>query len=272
VIAVWFSNGAPSACALKLTVEMYGRENVRAINNPIKEEDADNLRFSRDVAGWCGVEIESARSLKFPSGSANDVWLKRRAMSFPKGAPCTTELKKRARQEWQEINHPDWHVFGFTLEERKRHDNFVMTEMENVLPVLIDAGMTRAMCGDMVRAAGIKLPRVYDWGLPNANCLGCVKATSATYWNLIRRVAPDVFEERAKLSRELGARLVRVKGVRMFLDELPETATGRKIKTMPDCGLFCEEPALQSPAKSGKKDGRGGAAIPQPAHITAKGR
>lgn len=40
MIAVWFSNGAPSACALKLTVKRFGPENVRALNNPVAEEAA----------------------------------------------------------------------------------------------------------------------------------------------------------------------------------------------------------------------------------------
>ena len=241
MIAVWFSNGAPSACALKLTIERFGVENVRALNNPVAEEDPDNLRFCRDVAEWCGIEVEHVTNRNYPSGSAVEVWAKRRAMVFPHGAPCTTHLKKQARQQWEAENKVDAHVFGFTLEEKKRHDAFVLTERENVIPVLIEARMTRAMCGDMIRAAGIKLPRVYDWGLPNANCLGCVKATSPTYWNLIREIAPDVFRQRAEQSRELGARLVRVGNARVFLDELDTKERGRPLKRMPDCGLFCEE-------------------------------
>lgn len=241
MIAVWFSNGAPSACAAKLTIDKYGAENVRVINNPIAEEDSDNARFGRDVAEWIGVEIEVAKGRKYPAASAVEVWDHRGAMSFPKGAPCTTHLKKEPRQEWESRVTADWHVFGFTLEEKPRHDRFITSERGNVLPVLIDAKMTRDDCFDMIRSAGIKLPRVYAWGLPNANCLGCVKATSPTYWNLIRSIAPEVFEARAEQSRRLGAKLVRVKDKRIFLDELDPKAKGRPLKSMPDCGLFCEE-------------------------------
>ncbi|WP_323008498.1 hypothetical protein [Paracoccus sp. (in: a-proteobacteria)] len=241
MIAVWFSNGAPSAVALKMTVEKYGADQVRAVNNPVAEEDEDNLRFGREVAEWCGIEIEHFRASKYPAASAVEVWDRRGAMSFPRGAPCTTHLKKEARQEWERQNCVDWHVFGFTAEEKARHDRFVLTERENVLPVLIDAGMTRAMCAARLRSSGIRLPRVYEWGLPNANCLGCVKATSPTYWNLIRKAAPDVFRQRSEQSRRLGAKLVRVNNRRIFLDELDPRAMGRPLKTMPDCGLFCEE-------------------------------
>lgn len=241
MVAVWFSHGAPSACALKLTVEKYGAESVRALNNPVVEEDEDNLRFASDVAAWCGIEIEDVRNSKYPSASAVEVWDRRGGMSFPRGAPCTTHLKKQARQEWERTNKADWHVFGFTLEEKDRHDKFILTERANVLPVLIDARMTRDMCFDMIRSAGIELPRAYSWGMPNANCLGCVKATSPTYWNLIRKIAPEVFLARAEQSRRLGAKLVRVKNKRIYLDELDPAAKGRPLKSMPDCGLFCEE-------------------------------
>jgi hypothetical protein len=241
-IAVWFSNGVPSACALKLAVEKYGADQVVAVNNPVAEEHADNLRFQRDVAEWCGVPIQSVMHKDYPLASAVDVWDRRKAMAFPKGAPCTTHLKIQARQQWEKDNPVDWHVLGFTLEEKRRHENFVLTERDNVLPLLIDANMMRADCADMVRGAGIALPHIYDLGYPNANCIGCVKATTPTYWNLVRKTFPDIFAERAAQSRRLGARLVRVKGVRIFLDELKETDKGRPLKKMPDCGLFCEEP------------------------------
>lgn len=241
MIAVWFSCGAASAAALKLTVEKYGVENVRAINQPIAEEHSDNRRFCADVAEWCGIEIEEFTAPKYPESSAVSVWEKRKAMVFPHGAPCTVHLKKEARAAWERQNPPKWHVLGFTAEERDRHEQFVLTERENVLPVLIDAAMTKGDCGDMIRGAGIALPEIYNLGFPNANCIGCVKATSPTYWNHVRRVFPDVFAERAEQSRRLGVRLVRVDGVRIFLDELHPDAKGDPMWTMPPCSLFCEE-------------------------------
>jgi hypothetical protein len=86
------------------------------------------------------------------------------------------------------------------------------------------------------------LPRIYQMGYPNANCIGCVKATSATYWNHVRKMHPDVFDRRALQSREIGAKLVRWKGERMFLDELPAHAKGNSMKHLTfECGIFCEE-------------------------------
>lgn len=245
VIVGWFSCGAASAVAAKMLVDQYGQDNdVRIVNNPVVEEDIDNLRFAADVEDWLGRAIERAINPKWPTCSAVDVWEKERFMSSPYGAPCTRALKKGARQAWELDNKPDWHVLGFTSEERGRHDRFVLTERPNVIPLLIDAGITKARCFGTLMDAGIALPNIYLRGYPNANCIGCVKAASPTYWNHVRQADPEVFAHRAEQSRRIGARLVKVGGKRIFLDELKESNKGRPMNTMNfECGIFCEEAA-----------------------------
>lgn len=240
-IAVWFSSGAASAVAGHLTLQQYGHtDNVRILNNPVIEEDSDNLRFLKDVEQWLGVEIEIVRNHKYPSCSAVDVWNKRKFMSGVHGAPCTLELKKTARYQFEMDNNIDWHVLGFTNEEKDRFCNFQQNERLNTLPVLIEADLSKADCYKYLSDAGIKPPRIYEQGYPNANCIGCVKATSPTYWNHVRKMHPNVFQERASQSREIGARLVRVKGKRIFLDELSPNAMGRPMKNLDfECGIFC---------------------------------
>lgn len=181
MIAVWFSCGAASAAAAKLTLDKYGRDEVRVVNSPVMEEHEDNRRFLADVQDWLGVEIETAINPKFPAASAREVWEKRKFMSSPFGAPCTVELKKEARREWEKVNKPDWHVLGFTVEERRRHERFILTERSNVIPVLIEAGIRKQDCMQMIRDAGIELPDVYSH-LQHANCLGCPKSGSPDYW------------------------------------------------------------------------------------------
>lgn len=161
------------------------------------------------------------------------------------GAPCAYELKKMARLGWEEKNHHDWIVMGYVMEEQDRHDRFVLEQRDTLLPILIEDRITKEMCYRIIQDAGIKLPRIYSMGYPNANCIGCVKATSPTYWNHVRKMHPDVFEARAEQSRRMGkdgARLVRYKGKRIFLDELPPDAKGDPMKNMDiECGLFCME-------------------------------
>lgn len=243
MIAVWFSCGAASAVAAKKTLELYGdSHDVRVINNPIAEEDADNRRFLVDAQGWLGVEIEIARSSKYPSASCVEVWDDRKFMGGVDGAPCTQELKKKARQEWEKQHHPDWNVLGFTADERDRVKRFITRERANMLPVLLMLGMSKADCYETVQKAGLRLPRVYKQGYPNANCIGCVKATSPTYWNHVRKQHPDIFQHRAEQSRKIGARLARVNNERIFLDELSPDAIGRPMKNLDfECGIFCEE-------------------------------
>lgn len=246
-IDVWFSCGAASAVALKETLRRYGPTcTVRALNNPIAQEDEDNRRFLHDVEKWLGVTIVSVVNPKYPTGDVEQIWDDAGYMSGVKGAPCTVKAKRQARQIWEVENPSDWMVMGFTAEEKSRHDNFVFSERANLLPVLIEAGLTKQDCAQVLVDAGVQLPAMYALDYPNANCPGCVKATSPTYWNHVRRQHPDVFAARAEQSRRLGVRLVRLKGQRIFLDELPDDAVGQPLRSvkMPECGIFCEERLL----------------------------
>lgn len=238
MIVVWFSCGVASAVAAKITLQKH--KNVRIVYCPVIEEDQDNLRFKKDIEKWLGVKIETAINSKWPKCSAVEVWEKGNFMSNIYGADCTKQLKKGARYEWETLYRPDWHVLGFTVDEKSRYDRFIKTERDNVLPILIDAGITKQECFNIVNDAGIKRPNIYDLGYPNANCIGCVKATSPTYWNHVRKVHPEIFEHRAKQSRKIGCRLVRVKNKRLFLDELDPNTKGNKMKNF-ECGIFCEE-------------------------------
>jgi len=239
-IAVWFSCGVASAIAVQKTIEKYGKtHNILVVNNPVKEEHEDNIRFKNDIAKWLGIEIIEAKSKEYPSASIIDVFEKRKYISGVAGAPCTKYLKKQARYEFEMEHKIDFHVLGFTLEEKNRFERFTKFERENTIGILIDEKLTKFDCFDILHRAGIERPKIYDLGFPNANCIGCVKSQSPTYWNLVREKFPEVFEQRAEQSRRIGARLVKYKGKRIFLDELEPTAKGGKIKTW-ECGIFCD--------------------------------
>lgn len=240
IIAVWFSCGAASAVALKLTKEMYGdRYEVLAFNTPILEEDQDNIRFKNDVSKWLDVEIKDVVNPKFPNSSVVEIWDKQKYMSGIKGAPCTLMLKKQARYYVESIINIDFHVLGFTIEEKHRHERFILMETNSVIPVLIEEKLTKEDCFDILIEAGIKLPRVYE-NLNNANCIGCVKSASVWYWNTIRKNYPEVFKQRAEQSRKIGCKLVKYKNKWIFLDELDPEAVGRNPKKNIECSIFCD--------------------------------
>ena len=239
-IAVWFSCGAASAVAAKKTIEKYGKtHNVIIVNNPVVNEHHDNLRFLKDCEEWFGQKVISATNPDYPSCDIREVFDDRKYISGVAGAPCTLKLKKEARYHFERTNKIDWHVLGFTLDEQKRSDRFMKFERENLIPILIDLKLTKGHCFDILIDAGIKLPEIYKLGYPNANCIGCVKSSSPTYWNLVRKTFPEVFEDRAKQSLKIGAKLVKLKGKRIFLDELKTTDKGGKIKSW-ECGIFCD--------------------------------
>jgi hypothetical protein len=239
-IAVWFSCGAASAVAAIETFKQYPGAEIRVLNTPVPEEHKDNRRFCEDVGRYLGVNIELVVNENTNHRSCDDVW-KNNFMSTPKGAKCTQLIKKKARQQWEKLNLGYEVVLGFTADEKERHEDFVMSERP-ILPVLIDAGISKNDCYKTLIDLGIELPEMYRLGYPNANCIGCVKATSPTYWNHVRKTHPDVFDERVEQSDRYGAKLVRVNNKRIHLRELDPSAKGRPMKSMDiECGIFCEE-------------------------------
>lgn len=226
---IWFSCGAASAVAAKLALqETPGAIVARCV---IGNEHPDNWRFARDVAKWLGVEIMEMSSSKYPDAWA--VWEQRRFLNGPHGALCTTELKKKVRQAFQRPD--DAQVFGFTSEERERADRFRAHNLEvDARFPLIDQGLSKAECFEILQGAGIELPAMYRMGYHNANCVGCVKGGMG-YWNKIRVDFPEVFERMAALEESIGATVINGTSLR----NLSPTAGRHKDLEVPECGLFC---------------------------------
>jgi hypothetical protein len=168
-----------------------------------------------------------------------DVWEKRRYLAGINGATCTVEMKVAPRLAFQ--RPADIHVFGYTADgpdvarAKRLRANYPELRIETPL---IERGLTKATCLDMIARAGIKVPPLYALGFQNNNCLPCVKATSPAYWALVRQHFPDKFERMAKLSRELNVRLCRLGNVRSFIDEIP---LGQPVTNpiQPSCDVLC---------------------------------
>ena len=137
---------------------------------------------------------------------------------------------------------------SMAAEEQQRHGqpkpHEGQSQATRCRPLIAMANICKADClhfPTTLQDAGLELPRIYKQGYPNANCIGCVKATSVTYWNHVRKMHPDVFKERNKQSKSIGCKLVRYKGKRIFLDELPPDAVGKPLKNLDfECGIFCD--------------------------------
>ena len=251
-IICWFSNGAASAVAAKLTIDKYGHGKVLVVCCDTRSsEHPDNYRFSQDCERWFGQEIIFLKSSEYKD--INDVFDRTKYMSGVKGARCTVELKKIPRFEFAAPD--DVHIWGFTAGEEKRIREFKKRNPDLICEFpLQDQWVHKSQCLYRLTQAGIELPmmyRIFDEadrlrygqdGFDNNNCPACVKGTSAWYWDMIRKYFPAEFKLRAEQSRRLGVRLVEISHhKRIFLDELPpgpfrKRKKKEKMSCGPDCG------------------------------------
>ncbi len=228
---VWFSCGAASAVAAKITLEKYPDAEVlycRVVN-----EHPDNMRFLRDVERWLGKEIKILTNPDYPDADIFSVFQRTGWLVGPAGARCTVELKRKPREKYQGI--ADIHIFGMTADEEVRIRRFEKNNPELYLwwP-LLEYGITKQDCFDMLNRAGIELPAMYHLGYKNNNCIGCVKGGKG-YWNKIRRDFPNVFERMARFEREIGACIF----PDVWLDELPPDAGRYESEYEIECGPVC---------------------------------
>lgn len=234
----WISGGAASAVACKLDVAAHGLDAGPLIYIDTGSEHEDTVRFLTDLEAWFGAPIERWSSEKFADTWA--VWERERFLRGPGGAPCTRALKRFVRAT---IELPDdIQIFGFTAEEHRRAETFRKHHYGEIIVAtpLIEQRVSKADCYALIDRAGIALPTPYLLGFDNNNCIPCVKAEGARYWNRIRRHFPDKFDRMAKLERELGYALVRIKKLPVFLDELDPMAGHDDDTPEPmSCGITC---------------------------------
>lgn len=224
-ILSWFSCGAASAVATKLAIDdrNYGDRVIPITCDTTESEHPDNKRFRSECEKWFGRKIVEIKSKDY--NTVDEVFEARRYLAGIAGAPCTTELKKKPRQDFSTFD--DYHIFGFTCDETARIGSFELRNPDlNLIWILRDNRISKQACFKRLIQAGIALPKMYSLGFKNNNCPGCVKASSPKYWNLVRQHFPEVFQRRCEQSRKYGAKLTRVNGVRIYLDELD---------------LYCEE-------------------------------
>ena len=231
----WFSSGAASAVMTKLA--LTDDPDVLPVQCDLGDsEDGDNRRFTQECEEWFGKPVHH---IKGAFANIDEVFEKRKYHAGIAGAPCTSEMKVAPRLDFQLPS--DTHLWGYTADgaDVKRWERMRDTypQMKQRAP-LIERGLNKEACLAMIERAGIKPPRVYALGYPNANCVGCVKATSPNYWALVRKTHPETFERRAEQSRRFGSRLVRINDERRFLHELPADWPTTEA-TAPRCDFLC---------------------------------
>lgn len=236
-----FSCGAASAVATKLTLAQFGAtHDVQILNAFVKQEHQDNRRFLADCEPWFGRPVTVLRDEKY-GASTIEVFRRKNFMKGPRGAPCTSELKRKLLQKFEQPG--DVLVLGYTAEEEGRLEDFMERNPRRpVMAPLIEAGLGKEDCKAMVARAGIELPLMYRLGYDNANCIGCVKGGEG-YFRAIREDFPVEFAELADAQEAIGDGAFlhrnRKTNVRYSLRDIPPGPAHRN-EALPSCSFFCE--------------------------------
>lgn len=242
-----FSAGVSSAVSTKMAIN----EINEIIYTHIDDQHPDTMRFIRECELWFGKPVTILQS------AYKNVETAIRSHGYVNGiagAPCTKLLKRRVRKEWERTMQgvDIAYVWGMDVTEGKRAEKLKehMPEFDHIFP-LIDKSVSKQAAHEILSASGIKRPVMYDLGYHNNNCIGCVKGGKG-YWNKIRVDFPDVFAQRAKLERDIGASCLKKNRdnpgekaspqntVRLFLDELDPEAGRAELPICDDCGIMCE--------------------------------
>lgn len=234
----WFSCGVTSAVATKLALAWWGAQAIVA-RIVLEGEHPDNERFHADCEAWFGREI-----LRLSCEKYKDHWqviAGARFINGPNGAKCSTLLKRKVREDFQDLD--DIQVFGFDCDEERasnRATDFRKHHPEIMVATpLLGEGLGKADCLAMVERAGIALPMMYRLGYNNNNCIGCVKGGMG-YWNKVRRDFPEAFARMAALERSIGRSCIHTKrDGNVFLDELDPSRGRIEDEPKISCGVTC---------------------------------
>ena len=180
---VWFSCGAASAIAAKLSIKKYG-DVCQVVYCDTGGEHESNKKFLKDVENWLGVKITVLKNKKY--NNHFEVFEDKNFFVKVGFAYCTIELKKKLRLEYQTPD--DVHILGYTYDEKLRVERFDKNNPELLTDwILIDKQVTKEDCLGILWQVGIDLPKLYDLGYNHNNCIGCVKG-GIGYWNKIKRL------------------------------------------------------------------------------------
>lgn len=294
-IVCWWSGGITSAVACKVAIDLFGKENCRVIFIDTCNEHYDTYRFFKDCENLYGIEIEIITGIKdftprlenykniflervqyFQPNknvhfySIEDVWKYHTSLNVSFGAICSSELKRKVREEWQKVNRFKHQIFGFEFDKKEFNRALSMNlnhpKAKPIFPLLM-LGYTKPKCIELFNEWGIKIPQAYLDGLHNNNCLGngygCVQG-GIGYWQKLYRINKEGYIKRAKIEHELTDKagfqvtmckeqsneakaLENKKDALLFLlphPDYPQNKTildvkAREPKPMVDCSGFC---------------------------------
>lgn len=252
-IICWWSGGITSAVACKIAIDLYGQERCRVVMIDTQNEHYDTYRFKDDCEKWYGQPIEVITGIGDTYKNIQDVWIKHKSLNVATGAICSTQLKRKVREKWQENIEFTHQVFGFEFDKKEFNRGLSLKmnhpSTKSIFPLLM-MGYNKEDCIKIVEAAGIAVPIMYQMGFRNNNCFntGCVQG-GVGYWQKIRRDFPEKFDAMAEMEHKLtglrGQPVTMLKdqskvaknsgNVLVFLKKHPDYPELKCIDDMPDC-------------------------------------
>jgi 3'-phosphoadenosine 5'-phosphosulfate sulfotransferase (PAPS reductase)/FAD synthetase len=219
-IICWWSGGITSAVACKIAIDLW-EANCEIVMIDTANEDEDTYRFKEDCEAWYGKQIKVITGIIQNTRNNNydyvdigynyttiqDVWVEHKSLNVATGAICSSQLKRRVREKWQEKNDYEYQVFGFEFDKKEfnRANGLIKNhkKAKGIFPLLM-MGYSKDDCLQIIQDAGIQIPRMYQMGFRNNNCFktGCVQG-GIGYWQKIQIEFPDKFNKMAEMEHKL---------------------------------------------------------------------
>ena len=252
-IICWWSGGVTSAVACKIAIDLYGEERCRVVMIDTQNEHYDTYRFKDDCEKWYNKPIEIITGIGENYKTIQDVWIKHKSLNVATGAICSTQLKRRVREKWQETVEFSHQVFGFEFNKKEFNRGLSLKmnhpSSKSIFPLLM-LGYDKEDCIKIIENVGISVPIMYQMGFRNNNCFntGCVQG-GVGYWQKIRRDFPEKFDAMAEMEHKLtdlkGQSVTMLKdqsksaknsgNVLVFLKKHPDYPELKCIDDMPEC-------------------------------------
>lgn len=262
-VIAWWSGGVTSAVTCKICLDWFGKENVRVVFIDTRNEYLDTYTFKHQCEKWYGVSIETITNSKYRN--IQEVWEKHLSLNTATGAICSTELKRKVREDFQRVNTFSYQAFGYEYDPNEIKRAWTMSKNNpdaNPMFPLLAMILNKKDCIEMIQNENslfltLHIPKSYRMGYNNNNCgeTGCVQG-GIGYWQLKKIKEPKVFDKMAETEHHLtdlkGQPVTMLKdqskgGGLVFLKPHPSypdikdisMMKGREPKPLMECNGFC---------------------------------
>lgn len=201
---VSFSGGIGSWAAAKRVAARYGTKDLILLFADVLMEDADLYRFIDEAAANVGGTFIRLTEGRDPW----TVFFDERFLGNSRVDPCSKILKRGMLDKWRNANvNPieDVNYIGIDWSEVHRLERL----QKRCAPFRYEAPMCekpyldKAQMMDLLKAEGIKPPRLYGMGFPHNNCGGfCVKAGQAQFRLLLEKM-PERYAYHERREQEI---------------------------------------------------------------------